>query len=211
MSFGLYARKARDPARPYGRRVSDFRSCVQLYRPLGYQATLSYLEKVAGPFQRDEQSLLRALDALTASRELWKAEVRAYAAERRQAKLRGQRTPRPADPNPSSFPRHWYGAPREAALHALRFWHRSRLPKLLDPSDKLTEDLHVCVLACLESGGSLTAAQHQTFAKCKAGLRERLRPGIARDDAMAYFRTRDFLTVARLLETALGSSQPADR
>jgi hypothetical protein len=82
VSFGTYARKVRDATLPYRRRVSAFRSCVQLYQPIGFDASLSFLEEIAGPFQRDEASLLRALDALTASREDWQAEVREYAAMR---------------------------------------------------------------------------------------------------------------------------------
>jgi hypothetical protein len=78
----------------YRRRVSSLRSCVQLYHPLGFRATLIYLEDLAGPFERDERSLSRALDALTTSRELWKADVRHYAAKRHRDKLRGQRRPR---------------------------------------------------------------------------------------------------------------------
>lgn len=126
MSFGVHARQVRDPTRPYRWRVSNLRSCVQLYRPLGFHATLSYVEEIAGPFRRDEQSLLRALDALTTSRELWKADVRDYAAKRRREKLRGQRSPGLTDPDPSHFPGHWYGAPREAALHARRSGRASR-------------------------------------------------------------------------------------
>ncbi len=179
---------------------------MQLYRPLGFHATLSYLEEIAGPFRRDEQALLRALELLTISRELWKADVRDYAAQRRRLKLRGQRSPRPTDPNPSHFPDHWYGARQEAALHALKFWCRRRLPDLLTESDHVAEDLHACVAACLESGGSLTAAQHQILTDCKTALQQRLRPGIAQNDPLAYLRTRDLLTVTGLLETATASA-----
>ncbi|MFG3422558.1 hypothetical protein ACIBTZ_24760 [Micromonospora sp. NPDC049460] len=43
MSFGAYARQVRDPALPHRRRVSALWSCVQLYRPIGLHATLSFL------------------------------------------------------------------------------------------------------------------------------------------------------------------------
>jgi hypothetical protein len=79
VSFGTYARHVRNPELPYRRRVSALRSCVQLYRPIGFHATLSFLEEIAGPFQRDEMALLRALDALVASRAAWHAEQRDYA------------------------------------------------------------------------------------------------------------------------------------
>src|ERR1700754_4946908 len=112
MSFGTYARRWRDAALPYGRRVSALRSCVQLYRPIGFHASLSFLEEIAGPFQRDEASLLRALDALAASRERWQADVAQYAAMRQEEKSRGKRSPRPKPPNPDPSPKHWYGAPK---------------------------------------------------------------------------------------------------
>jgi hypothetical protein len=199
MSFGTYARKVRNAALPYGRRVSALRSCVQLYRPIGFHASLSFLEEIAGPFQRDEASLLRALDALTASRAGWQADVRQYAAMRRQAKRRGQRSPRPKDPNPSKSPGHWYGATRQAALHALKFWRRGRLPALLEPPDQLTENLNSCVVASLDSGGPLTPEQRRMLTDCVAELQ---RPDLYGSDPVAYFRARDLLTVARLAETA---------
>ena len=203
MSFGTYARKVRNATLPYGRRVSALRSCVQLYRPIGFHASLSFLEEVAGPFQRDEASLLRALDALTASRGGWQAEVREYAAMRRQAKRRGQRSPRRKDPNPSNFPSHWYGASRQAALHALKVWQRRRLPALLAPPDQLTENLNSCMVASLESGGPLTLEQRQMLTDCIAGLqRQRAQPGLWSNDQVAYFRAGDLLTVARLMEIA---------
>jgi hypothetical protein len=203
VSFGTYARKVRDATLPYGRRVSALRSCVQLYRPIGFHASLSFLKEIAGPFQRDEASLLRALDALTASREGWQAEVREYAAMRRQAKRRGRRSPRRKDPNPSGFPRHWYGASRQAALHAVKFWQRDRLPALLTPPDQLTQNLNSCVAASLGSGGPLTREQRQTLTDCIAELRrQRSQPALWSDDRAAYFRAGDLLTVARLMETA---------
>jgi hypothetical protein len=70
VSFGTYARKVGDGALPFPHRVGASRSCVQLYRPIGFRATLSFLELLAGPYQRDEDAaLLRAVEALSASRE----------------------------------------------------------------------------------------------------------------------------------------------
>ncbi|MGJ6969181.1 hypothetical protein ACSDR0_45555 [Streptosporangium sp. G11] len=123
MSFGNFARKARDTALPHQRRLSALRSCVQLYRPIGFEATLSFLQAKAGPFRTDEAALLRALAVLEASRSAWQEEKLAYAAARREAKQRGQRSPRPDDINPYT-PTHWYGARREAALHTVSFWYR---------------------------------------------------------------------------------------
>ncbi|MEU8181695.1 hypothetical protein AB0B85_11130 [Micromonospora sp. NPDC049044] len=122
---------------------------MQLYRPIGFHATLNFLEEIAGPFQRDEAALLRALDALVASRAGWHAELRDYAAERKLAKRRGQRSPRPTDPNPNGFPRCWYGAPGQAALHAVRYWRRHEAPALLAEPDSTTLDLAACVTASL--------------------------------------------------------------
>lgn len=203
MSFGTYARKVRNATLPYGHRVSALRSCVQLYRPIGFHASLSFLQEIAGPFQRDEASLHRALDALTASREAWQAEVREYAAMRRQAKRQGRRSPRRKDPNPSNSPRYWYGASRQAALHALKVWQRRRLPALLTPPDRLAENLNSCVEATLDSGGPLTPEQRQMLTDCIGELQRKLaQPGLWSNDQMAYFRARDLLTVARLMETA---------
>jgi hypothetical protein len=114
VSFGTYVRRVRNTELPYRHRVIALRSCVQMYRPIGFHATLSFLEEIAGPFDRDEAALLRALDALMASRASWHADLRDYAAERKLAKRRGQRSPRPTDPNPNGFPRRWYGAPGQA-------------------------------------------------------------------------------------------------
>ncbi|WP_344471093.1 hypothetical protein [Nonomuraea monospora] len=105
MSFGGYARKVRDPGLPYRHRISALRSCVQLYRPLGFHATLSYLESKAGRFRSDEAALLRALDIIEASCAVLQAEVDAYAVRRREAKRQGRRTPRAQDANPNAFPR----------------------------------------------------------------------------------------------------------
>jgi len=92
--------------------------CVQLYQPLGYLATFGYLNHVAGPFRRDKAALLRALDKLTASRNLWLAEVDAYASRRRDAKRLGRRVPRSSDTNPN-LPTCWYGDSRRAATFTL--------------------------------------------------------------------------------------------
>lgn len=52
MSFGTHVRKVRNPVLPYQRRVQALRSCVQLYRPIGFQATLSVMQEIAGPITR---------------------------------------------------------------------------------------------------------------------------------------------------------------
>ncbi|MFC5185522.1 hypothetical protein [Actinomadura harenae] len=201
MSFGNFARKVRDPGLPLGRRVSALRSCVQLYRPIGFEATLSFLEAEAGPFNTDEDALLRALAVLEASRAAWNVEKQAYAADRRQAKRRGERRPRPGAPNPY-VRKHWYGAQREAALHAVRFWHRQRLAALVAEDDRSSRELRECVELCLDAGGHLAPVQRRSLARCVDELTGRLRGGLWHDDRVEYVRVRDLLVVARHIEVA---------
>ncbi|GAA3471305.1 hypothetical protein [Nonomuraea roseola] len=201
MSFGNFARKVRDTTLPYRHRVSSLRSCVQLYRPIGFKATLSFLEAEAGRFRTDEAALLRALSTLEASRAAWQAELRTYAAARRHAKKRGRRSPHPTDANPNT-PAHWYGARRQAALHAVRFWHRRRLAALIDDDDPTSQSLAECVQACLDADGHLTLVQRRLLISCIDQLATRLKPVRWNDNSTDYFRTRDLLTVARHLETA---------
>jgi hypothetical protein len=201
MSFGNFARKARDPALPYRQRVSALRSCVQLYRPIGFEATLSFLQVKAGPFQHDEAALLRALAVLEASRSAWHAELRTYEAARRWAKRRGQRSPRLSEANPYT-PAYWYGARQEASLHAVRFWGQRRLANLITEDDTASKDLLESVRAGLDANGHLTQPQRQLLMQCIDQLTARLQPVLWHDNQPDYFRTRDLLTVARHLEAA---------
>ncbi|MFB9927980.1 hypothetical protein ACFORO_19825 [Amycolatopsis halotolerans] len=207
MSFGNFARKVRDPALPHQHRVSALRSCVQLYRPIGFHATLSFLQHEAGPFQRNEAALLDALDMLQASRNAWHTEIRAYAAARRAAKRRGQRTPLPAEVNPYT-PTHWYGAPRPAGLHALRFWHQQRLTPPLSTSDQIGQDISHCVTAFQESGGRLTATQHQLLASCVDELVPHLSFDAWREDPARCNRSADLLKTVRLLQASATDERP---
>ncbi|MEU9823582.1 hypothetical protein [Micromonospora chersina] len=208
MSFGTYARKVRDRSLPYGLRVSALRSCVQLYRPIGFHATLGFLGEIAGPFQRDEAALLRALDAIEASRAQWHADMREYAHRRRQAKQRGYRIPPAQDRNPNGFPPIWYGAARSAALSALRYWSRRRLPSLRVTAAGVGNTVDVLVTAALSSGGDLASGQRQLLVLAVAELEGRMQPDLWSDDPVAYFRARDLLKIARLLETASDDGQP---
>ncbi|MFC6595617.1 hypothetical protein [Kitasatospora paranensis] len=101
MSFGWHARRVADPALPLRVRVAALRSCVQLYRPLGFHGTLDRLAGVAGPYQRDEAALLRALEVLEADRAGWLAELEAYARARRSGKRCGRRVPAEGERNPN--------------------------------------------------------------------------------------------------------------
>ncbi|WP_412538713.1 hypothetical protein R8Z50_23015 [Longispora sp. K20-0274] len=155
MSFNNFARKARDPHRTHRQRVGSLRSCVQLYRPLGFRATLDFLTELAGPFECDEQSLLAAVDAITASRAARQPVMAAYAATRRAAKRDGQRRPRPGEANPNLARHRWHAAPRQGALYALRWWRPRLLASLLAPADPVADDLHRLVTTCLEADGHL--------------------------------------------------------
>lgn len=175
VSFGNFARKVRDPGLPYSWRVSAFRSCVQLYRPLGFEATLSFLESQAGRFQRDEVALLQALEVIEVSRAAWHAELRAYATRRQEAKMRGRRSPRAGEPNPNFQVRwYWYGNPRKAALHALRFWRRQRLPSLLPSADPVLLEISKWVSECLDSGALFTEEQRDLLGARVSELEQRV-------------------------------------
>lgn len=109
VSFSGHARRVRDASLPYGHRVSSLRSCVQHHQPLGWAATISFLEEVAGPFQlqHDGDALLRALDILDRSRLSRAGAQREYAERRRQEKRAGRRVPRTDDPDPTTV-RQWF-------------------------------------------------------------------------------------------------------
>ncbi|MEV6207668.1 hypothetical protein [Kitasatospora sp. NPDC051914] len=101
MSFGWHARRVADSRLPLRVRVAALRSCVQLYRPLGFHGTLDRLAWLAGPFQRDEAALLRALAVLEEDRGRWLAELDDYARSRRTGKRCGRRVPGEGERNPN--------------------------------------------------------------------------------------------------------------
>nr|WP_042179716.1 hypothetical protein [Kibdelosporangium sp. MJ126-NF4]CEL13987.1 hypothetical protein [Kibdelosporangium sp. MJ126-NF4]CTQ88355.1 hypothetical protein [Kibdelosporangium sp. MJ126-NF4] len=194
MSFNAFANHVRNPALPFGRRVVALRCCVQLYRPIGYHATLGYLAILAGPFQHEEAALLRALDALSASRASWHADLEQYAQVRRVAKRKGQRSPRPRDPNPNTGPHYWYGAPQKAAAYALLTWRGqnhgvvSRFSSLVDSS--------------LAADGALTPAQRDRLDFEVDMVRRSIRAGLYSIDYAAYGYARELLVVAHHLRIA---------
>ncbi|MFG2587493.1 hypothetical protein [Streptomyces sp. NPDC048438] len=199
MGFTNFARKVRDPSLPYGHRVVALRSCAQLYRPIGFEATVSYLAHKAGPFREDEEALLRALGVIEASRAAWQVELRAYAAARAEAKRRGFRAPGPRERNPNS-PEYWYGARREAALHAVGHW-RARL-RSAGLTGELSRTVDLCAADCLESGGVQGERERARLAACADVLERRMEPPAHRDDAATYFHHRDLLRVVRLIGMA---------
>ncbi|GGT16566.1 hypothetical protein ACFFV7_53695 [Nonomuraea spiralis] len=101
------------------------------FRPQGARYNL------ASPTTVIRVSRLRAAlpSELEAGRSAWQEEKLAYATARREAKQRGQRGLHPDDINLYT-PTCWYGACREAALHAVSFWHQRRLAVLLVDDDR---------------------------------------------------------------------------
>jgi hypothetical protein len=175
--------------------VSGLHSCVQRYHPLGFLATLSFLEHLAGPYRTDGAALLRALDCLTESRELWKTAVADYATDRRAAKSRGQRTPRPQDPNPSHAPDQWYGASRDAARHALAFRQaRSLLPPA---TDDVASDVLSLVKATVKKP-ELSEDQRSLLADLIAELRRRIRT----TRGATLMHAKELHRLAHLIKTA---------
>jgi hypothetical protein len=158
VSFAGSARKVLDTSLPLGHRVSALRLCLWRYRPLGFEASFSFLQSVAGDFTRDPALLPAALELLTASHAAWQADLRAYGVLRRHAKRLGYRVPHPSAPNPNK-PSHWYGAPREAALHAVRFWYSK--------GASADVDVHSLAVALLERG-RFTAEQREIFDRVRA-------------------------------------------
>ncbi len=194
------AQKVRNAALPHGMRVAQLRCCVQLYRPIGFHATLSFLESRAGRYSRDEGALLRALGVLEASRDAWHVELRTFDGTRRLAKEQGARQPRTAERNPYRE-MWWSGAPREGALHALAFLRdRRRIPPA--DGDAVAADLHRCVIACLESGGALASEERLLLAECVRRIGNRRTAAAWEDDRTGFFRALDLLRAARHVEVA---------
>jgi hypothetical protein len=153
VSYAVEARKVLDTSRPLNDRVMALRRCLGYYHPIGFEASFSFLNFVAGNFSHDPVALPRALELLTTSYAAWRAELRAYGALRRRAKQLGYRVPHPSAPNPNR-PLHWYGAPREAALHAVWVWYSKGVADDVDAH---------CLAAALLERGRLTAAQREMF------------------------------------------------
>jgi hypothetical protein len=169
-----------------------------MYRPLGHHATLSFLEQLAGRYQKDEKALLRALDVLIASREQWKQAVDDYAKLRTAAKARGERTPSPRDPNPCHFPPEWYGAARYGALHALAFRQfRDLLPHAYDDT---ASDVCALVSRTLTSGGELTADERELLADLAVEVRRRVNTA----KGEAYAKALCLRQITRFIATAAG-------
>ncbi|WP_093602580.1 hypothetical protein [Lentzea waywayandensis] len=158
MSFSSDTRKALDTSLPLSHRVSALRLCLWRYRPIGFNASFSFLQSVVGDFTRDPALLPAAVEMLTASHAAWQSDLRAYGVVRRHAKRLGYRVPYPSAPNPNKLS-HWYGAPREAALHAVWFWYSK--------GASADVDVHSLAAALVEHG-RFTAGQREIFERVRA-------------------------------------------
>ncbi|WP_297547882.1 hypothetical protein [Amycolatopsis sp.] len=160
MGFSERARRVRDGRLAHGQRVAALCSCVSLYHPIGHRATLSFLAELAGPYQRHEQALLDALDALEASRAVWRVEASGYVNSRARQKRLGRHVPPDGDPPRSRMGGHWYAAvpdvSRRAAVHALKLWERDLQP------GSANDEVRSIVRCCIATGGRLTAEQLDT-------------------------------------------------
>jgi hypothetical protein len=161
VSYGTFARRVRNDSLPHGVRIASFNGCLERYHPIGYEASFGYLELRAGPFRSDPEALLRAVDLLTASRDLWLAELAAYEENRRTAKRSGRRTPAKNEASPGGEWL-WLGAERDAALFALEFEYRSR--KAHQPG------LAPLVERTLANRGELGAADRAHLDRLRAGV-----------------------------------------
>lgn len=121
VSFQQEAKKAESNAVAMGLRVLALCHCAQRYSPIGFRATLDFLELKAGPYRDSEDALVSAITMLRQAHSLWQEELSQYAAQRSSAKRAGQRSPRPRDANPNVL-RTWHGREKEAALFAVRRW-----------------------------------------------------------------------------------------
>jgi hypothetical protein len=208
VSFSNHARRVRDASLPFGKRVSSLRSCVERYQPLGWHATLSFLEEVAGPYQHDEDALLRALDVLSRSRSSRSVAQQEYAERRQREKRGGRRNPREDDPDPTTS-RRWFGDhARAAALHALRRASGPAGRRRTGRASSAPDDhgLTALVDACLAAGGALSPEQRRQVTEIVAGLHVRLSPPAYDTDPDDYRAALTTRRIAGLLMTAADSA-----
>lgn len=211
MSFSNYARRVRDSSLPFGARVSSLRSCVEQYQPLGWHATLDFLEEAAGPYQHDEVALLRALDLLHRSRQSRHRAHLEYAERRRQEKGDGRRVPRATDPDPITVSL-WFGDGAEAAaLSALRheFRPRGRVAAVRASSTPGARNLTAAVDACLAAGGELPHQQRAQVGELVVDLARRTSRPAYDTDPVAASTAQTMLRIARLVLAAGEPARPA--
>lgn len=202
MSFGTYARKVYDPSLPYGRRVQALAGCVQLYQPVGYKATFAYLEHVAGHFRRDEAALLRAMNMLSASRDLWLVELGRYERRRKEAKRRGQRSPRATERNHTS-PACWHGDQRNAAMFALGYLLRRIAKARQTRADTADTEVLRIAYQCVENDGRLSHDERDCLDRLRLQFeRQRDVSGWPKIDWPTWQKAHDSLWVLHLVKHA---------
>lgn len=113
------ARRVRDETLPVGQRFRSLGSCLQWEQPIGFAASVYYLEGRLGLPSRSPDFLVPALDLLKQERASRLEVERRYAALRMCQKRHGSRTPHPDTIRPR-VPVRWHGDEREAALYVLR-------------------------------------------------------------------------------------------
>lgn len=173
MTYGTLARRVRDETLGHGLRLAAFKGCLERYSPIGWQASFDYLCIVAGPIRRDSTALVRALDLLSASRDLYLGELAAYQQHRLAAKRAGRRTPSKGGRGPSASWR-WRGAERAAALFALGHDHERRTRVGPEPAG--------LVERCLKRNGHLDAADLVLLDRLQVAVEHYRTKGFDRDN-----------------------------
>lgn len=175
MSFNREVARARDRSLPYGERVLSFAHSLDIYAPLGFQATWAFLERLEGNLRRDEDALSRALDRLEHSRRLCLAEEHAYDEYRRWQKRHTVSVRPPRELTPGDLMR-WHAAPVEGATFYLQWWWRTRRPGPAE--DDLTRAVSDLVVSFLMQG-TLDVDQQCAVRAYRAELATRTRRAAA--------------------------------
>jgi hypothetical protein len=125
VGFGREAGRVRDLSLPARYRLHALGSCIQLVRPIGFNATWSYLQaKVQRPW-RDPEFAVPAIGLLEAERAVHLSIAAEFARLRREQKAAGLRFPPRGHVTPTD-PRRWHGDERLGAFHALGSWRGLR-------------------------------------------------------------------------------------
>lgn len=196
MGFQQEVKRVEDSSAAMGQRVLALCRCVERYCPIGFQATLEYLETKVGPYREDEEALAAAGAMLKHAHSLWQEELRQYAAKRLSEKRAGQRAPRPNDLDPNVL-RTWHGRRQDAARFAVSRWRDlAGGSATADERERLLGDLGDCALAARFSqedqavlGGLLS--EFDASASWEAW----------EVDPRQYFRARSLGVVASQLQT----------
>ncbi|WP_322919204.1 hypothetical protein [Nocardioides renjunii] len=197
MTFQQAARRAQSSALPMGARVIALHQCAEKYSPIGFHATLDYLESTAGPYRSNEAALVAAVAVLRQAHSLWQEELGSYAAERRSAKRAGQRVPRRSDPNPNALTT-WHGHQRVAALFAVGRWRRLTG----DGHSSSDQERLVRELADLALSSKFSPDDDAALEELRAVLDESASWDLYRQDPAAYFRARSLGRIVHHLRVA---------